>query len=84
MYYNIGVVKRGNKMNNYKVTFNLKEGIDMISLAKMVQTNVYWNRKFVVDGDECSYRDFWDVAEDALIDGAVTVTITDEDEVIFA
>lgn len=64
------------------MTFELSP--DMIKLAQIVSTKEYWNKHFVVDGDDCRYKDFWDVVEDASLNGAVTVTITDEDEVIFA
>lgn len=57
---------------------------DIISLAKYVQTKVYWGGNFIRKDDETNnpWSDFWDHLEGAIEDGCSHVIINDIDNLV--
>lgn len=60
---------------------------DMIDLAQEIQTRVYWNMRFYYEEedeiDSIAYKDFWALIVYKMDEGAIGVTISNNDHVEF-
>ena len=65
-----------------KYMFNNPE--NMITLAREIQSKIYWGERFYLREDEDSihYDNFWDIAAQELEEGAIGVII-EEDDIAF-
>ena len=63
--------------------FNRPE--DMIALAQLIQSNLYWNKRFwdIESGDWMYYKDLWDYIETAFNNDYKGIKISEEDDVSF-
>lgn len=67
-------------------TYQFNNARDMIELAKMIQSYVYWGMRFYLsneESDEYHYSDFWDVADAAQDNGAIGVSIFSDNVINF-
>lgn len=67
-------------------TYKFNNPMDMAELAREIQTKVYWDNVFYLDKDGVDtvrYSEFWEYVINGLDNGNVSVTIYDDDLVIF-